>query len=657
MRRTEVKYRKTGGAWKWSVSTALLALMLPCAASGQSANGEDTETVVISASRMPQSIQKIGSAVTVIDAGLIDREQLSTLDEALERVPGINMTRSGGYGQNTQVRMRGFTTKHVLTMIDGIKLNNPSESDNQYGLEHIFLDSVERIEVLRGPQSGLYGGDAVAGVINIVTRRGSGAPRLMVSGLYGTENTTEASLGSEGEVGKLGYYASATYFQTDGISLASQPPGNVERDGYSNLTLSLRGDWAVSDDINLDGWMRYIKSDNDIDAAYLPANNPLGLPAYLFQDSPGHNKNDQVMAALRGTWSMLGGHLTHNAQISYVDMTGTYYGPGEEQDSEGRTIEASYYANYSFAPNTYVLAGVERKMETGIFEQPVGYGYATVDETVANTGWFATAGAELIDGLTLSGAVRYDDNEVFGGDTTYRLTGAYNLPNDFDIPGLNTKLRASYGTGGEAPGLRQLLGSSATYQGNPNLHPESTEMVDFGIDQSIENGLARWSITYYDGTALDGIFNITDPLTGISSPQNIVSPVDMKGVETEFQIFPLSWLDFMLSYTNATCIQRDNGQQLFARPLNQVSGAVTVRPSKELSFTLDVYARSKFFSDYPTTWLMPGYGLISLSGSYQVTDSLRLTARIQNLLDKTYEEKLGDSTYGRTAQLRIAYTL
>ncbi|HEY0282773.1 MAG TPA: TonB-dependent receptor [Rhizomicrobium sp.] len=636
----------------WLLASA--ALLAPNAAMAQ--DSTTLETVVVTATRTPLSTQKIGSAITVLDAEFIDREQLTTVDEALERVPGVNMTRSGGIGQNTQVRMRGFTTKHVLTMIDGIKLNNPSESDNQYGLEHIFLDSVERIEILRGPQSGLYGGDAVAGVINIITRRGSGEPRLRVSGLYGTENTMQVLLGSEGEIGKVGYTASASYFQTDGISLASRPPGNVERDGYSNLTLSLRGDWAVTDDINIDGWVRYIKSKNDIDANYLPADNPLGLPAYLFQDSSGWSKNDQVMAALHGTWTMLGGHLTHNAQISYVDMTGTYTSPGVEQDSEGLTIEASYYANYTFTPGTFILAGVERKVETGVFEQPVGAGYATVDETIANTGWFATAGVEPVAGMTLSGAVRYDDNEVFGGDTTYRLTGAYNLPDGFDIPGVKTKLRASYGTGGEAPGLRQLLGSSATYQGNPDLHPESTEMLDFGIDQSLESGFARWSLTYYDGTALDGIFNITDPNTGISSPQNITSPVDMKGVEAELYVFPAEWIDFSLSFTNATCIQRSNGQQLFARPLNQISGAVTLRPMEKLSLTLDMYARSKFFSDYPTTWQMPGYGLFNLAASYQINDSLRLIAKVQNLLDKDYEEKLGDSTYGRTAQVRLTYT-
>lgn len=649
--------RKTGGrgAAGWLVaSCAVAALAAPCAALAQ--ESDTVETVVISASRLPQSTEQIGSALTVLDSELIDREQLTTVEEALERVPGVSMTRSGGIGQNTQVRMRGFTTKHVLTMIDGIKMNNPSESDNQYGLEHLFLDSVERIEILRGPQSGLYGGDAVAGVINIITRRGHGEPSLRVSGLYGTENTMEASIGSQGEIGKVGYYASASYFQTGGISLASRAPGNIEDDGYNNLTLSLRGNWAVSDDVNLDGWIRYIKSENDIDAGYLPANNPQNLPAYLFQDSTGSSKNNQLMAALHGTWTMLGGHLTHNAQISYVGLEGTYTDPTSEQDSEGKTIEASYYATYTFAPGTFVLAGVERKMESGVFEQPVGWGYAIVDETISNTGWFATAGVEPVSGMSLSGAVRYDDNEVFGGDTTYRLTGAYNLPDGFDIPGVHTKLRASYGTGGEAPGLRQLLGSSAFYQGNPNLTPESTDMTDFGIDQRLESGLARWSITYYDGTAHNGIFNITDPNTGISSPQNITSPVDMKGVEAELQIFPAEWLDLVMSYTNATCIQRSNGTQLFARPLNQFSGAVTLRPIDKLSLTVDVYARSKFFSDYPTTWMMPGYGLVNLSAAYQITDTLRLQAKVQNLLDKTYEEKLGDATYGRTAQLRLTYT-
>ncbi|MFP4519434.1 MAG: TonB-dependent receptor, partial [Oceanicaulis sp.] len=213
---------------------ALLAgAATPAAPARQAEPGEtraQADDVITVYSRVPQSREQVGSATSVISAETIELQQLQMLDEALERAPGVSITRSGGFGQNTQVRMRGFTTKHVLTIIDGVKITNPAEFDNQFGVEHVMLDQIERIEVLRGPQSGVYGADAVAGVINIVTRRGSGDPDLRVSGMLGSNDTYELSAGSQGGLmeDRLGYNLSVSLFDTGGISLASRAPGNTE---------------------------------------------------------------------------------------------------------------------------------------------------------------------------------------------------------------------------------------------------------------------------------------------------------------------------------------------------------------------------------------------------------------------------------------------
>lgn len=611
--------------------------------------------IVVSAARLPQPIDQLGTSLTVFSADMIEERQLQTVDEVLQRVPGVAIVRSGGVGQNTQVRMRGFTTKHVLTMVDGIKLNNPSEADNQYGLEHLFLNGVERVEVLRGPQSGLYGGDASAGVINIITRRPQGDPSLRVSGMYGSHDTIEGSIASMGRVGGVGYSIGANYYDTDGISIASRGPGNVERDGYRNLTLSGRGDVDVTDTLRLDGWIRYTDSRNETDSGFLPADNPQGLPGFLFQDSPGHVDTKQLFGAAKAQLETLGGRLLHNAQISYVDVSSTSISPGVEQDSEGVTVEASYYASYDIGSGGYLLAGIEHKDESGRFEQPSGGGFALIDDSINETGVFGGVNIALLQGLYISGAVRYDDNSLFGGNTTWRLSGAYNLPASL-IPGVETKLRASYGTGGEAPGLRQLLGSSPTFQGNPNLTPESSWMWDVGVDQSLVDGLINWSLTWYRGKATDGIFNVTDPATGISSPQNVDSPVLMKGLEMEVQLQPATWIDLGVNFTASSATMLESGTQLFGRPKREGSAYVTVRPVERLGVTVDGYWRGKFFSDYPTNYEMPGYEIVNISATFDLTENVQLSGRIHNLFDKTYEEKLGDSTYGRIAQLRVTTT-
>lgn len=639
--------------------TALLSAISVAALSHSIALGQEDEAitldrVIVSSSRSAVPVNQMGDAISILDAAEIELQQLATLDEALERIPGVAITRSGGVGQNTQIRMRGFTTKHVLVLIDGVKLNNPSEADNQYGVDHLFLDNVEKVEVLRGPQSGVYGADAVAGVINVITKRPSGPLSVRGSAMIGDNNTYELSAGAQQGNETYGVSGMVSYYDTAGISLASRPPGNVERDGYENFTAQLRGEIRPTPDTELSAWVRYTDTMNEIDAGYLPEDNPLGLPGYIFQDSEGYNESEEVFGAVKGVWKTLGGKLEHTAQLSYVDIQGFYVDPESQQESEGRTVEGTYYATWRPADRFTFVGGAEYRDESAIFQQPVGQGFALIDDGISNSAAFAEANVEVLEGLFLSGAARYDDNEKFGGEFTHRITAAYNLPRSFDLPGVETKLRASYGEGAEAPGLRQLMGSSATYEGNPDLKPESSWMMDFGIDQRLESGLAGWSLTYFEGVADDGIFSIYNPATGKSSPQNVQSPVDMSGIEVDLRVSPASWIDLRGAYTYLDVGLRSGGNQLFGRPKHEANAAVTIRPMSKLALTLDGYWRDEFYSDYPSSYLMPGYSLYSLSAVWNVTEQVSLAAKIHNITDKFYEEKLGDATYGRTAQLRLS---
>ena len=634
-------------------ASSFLALLTAPASAQSSASSLAADEIIVSASRASQSINQLGDAISIISAEDIELQQLLTLDDALERAPGVTITRSGGIGQNTQVRMRGFTSKHILVMIDGVKLNNPSEADNQFGIDHLFLDNVERVEVLRGPQSGIYGADAVAGVINVVTKRPEGPLEVRGSAMYGSNETYELSAGLQAGNDRFGFSSLVSYYDTEGISLSSRPPGNVEPDGYENLTTQFRGEFRPTDDIELSGWVRYTDARNEIDANFLPADNPQGLPGFLFQDSEGFSDSEQLFAALRGVWNTFDGKLEHTAQLSYIDLDGLFVAPGSEQESEGRTIEGVYFATARPTEWATLVAGAEYRDESALFEQPEGFAFALIDDSISNVAGFAETNIEVVDGLFLSSAVRYDDNEEFGGEFTFRTTGAYNLPETFDIPGVDSKLRVSYGEGAEAPGLRQLLGSSATFQGNPDLQPESNWMVDFGVDQQLENGLAAWSVTYYIGEATDGIFNIFDPETGISTPQNVDSPVEMKGLEVDFTISPAPWIEMRGAYTHMISRLKSSNQQLFGRPKNEGSAAVTLRPLPNLSLTVDGYWRDEFFSDFPSTFEMPGYAVYNLSAVFDINEHLRIGANLHNIADKFYEEKLGDSTYGRTVQVRL----
>jgi vitamin B12 transporter len=647
---------------------ALMAGAAAPAALGQEAESVAPEArsddVITVYSRVPQSLAQVGSATSVISAETIELQQLQVLDQALQRAPGVSITRSGGFGQNTQVRMRGFTSKHVLTIIDGVKITNPAEFDNQFGVEHVMLDQVERIEVLRGPQSGVYGADAVAGVINIVTRRGSGDPDLRVSGMIGSNDTYELSAGSQGGLmdDRLGYNLSASLFDTGGISLASRAPGNTEDDSYENLSLIGNLDFQASESLALRAGARWSDSENETDSNFTQTGNPAApfyrpdLPPFLFQDSDG------VIESTQGVYyagaALETGRVSHDAQLSYTNLESESDEPGGAFVSEGSGLEAAYFARIDLtgAPllgdESFLLLGADWREDTALYRQVRGFEFAAIDTSLNNSGVFATANLELAENLFLSISGRIDDNERFGDVSTGRAALAWTLPEDA-TGGAQVKLRGSYGTGREAPGLRQLFGRSATFEGNPALEPEETWMWDIGSDVVLPGDTVRFSLTYYSGEADNGIFSVFDTTAFVSRPQNITSVVEMAGLEAEAQIELSPSATLSLAYTNARSEIAATGQQLFGRPENEFSAALTVRATQRLTLVADTYWRSEFFSDYPQDFELDGYQLLNLSGRYDLSETVEMRAGVKNVFDETYEEKLGDNTFGRTFELRL----
>ncbi|MEO1039945.1 MAG: TonB-dependent receptor [Pseudomonadota bacterium] len=630
------------------------------------AGSEPTATtdVITVFSRVPQTLDQVGSATSIVSGATIELQGIQVLDEALERTPGVSITRSGGFGQNTQVRMRGFTTKHTLTIIDGVKITNPAEFDNQFGIEHVMLDNIEQIEVLRGPQSGIYGADAVAGVISIVTARGAGDPDLRLSAMAASNDTYELSVGSQGAVanGRLGYSASLSWFDTGGISLASRAPGNVEDDGYENISFIGNIDYDITGLLSLRAGARYSDSNNDTDTNFTQTTDPNApffrpdLPSFLFQDSDGSIESRQGVYYAGLNYD--GARVSHDAQISYTNLETESDEPGGAFASEGEGFELQYYATIDIGdfgflgPDSFLVAGADHRQDNAFFDQTRGFEFAAIDESLDNTGVFLTANLELAEGLFLSLSGRIDDNERFGDVSTGRAAIAYTLPSR--ITGASDiKLRASYGTGREAPGLRQLLGRSLTFEGNPNLQPEETWMYDAGIDASFLNDRVTVSLTGYVGEADDGIFNVFDPVAQVSRPQNISSVVEMSGIELESLIRFTSAIDLSLAYTNASSEIAASGQQLFGRPENEFSFALTARATDKLTVVLDGYARSEFFSDYPSTFELDGYQLLNANAAYDLNDQVTLRAGVKNIFDEDYEEKLGDSAFGRTFEARI----
>ena len=392
-----------------------------------------SDDIITVYSRVPQRIDQVGSAASLFTAEDIELADLQVLDDVLQRLPGVAVTRSGGFGQNTQVRMRGFTTKHTLILVDGVRMNNPSEFSNQFGIQHVMLDTIDRVEVLRGPQSGVYGADAVAGVISITTKRGSGEADFRLTGGYGTHDTVQAGIGSQGEIGQFGYAASVSHIETDGISIASRAPGNVEEDGYGNTTASFNLDYRPRDGLELRSGLRFSESTNETDSGYL-FGDPV-LPDYLFQDSPGHVDSEQLVAHAGFTADSLGGRLIHNGQVAYTRLDSLDETPSSVSESLGERREFQYFATYRFdgssrylGSESFFLAGVDQSRESAEFRSLSGAPFAAIDESIDNLGFYANFNWQLAEDLFVSLSGRHDDNELFGGVQTGRAAVSWGLP-------------------------------------------------------------------------------------------------------------------------------------------------------------------------------------------------------------------------------------
>ncbi|HEB35661.1 MAG TPA: TonB-dependent receptor, partial [Candidatus Aminicenantes bacterium] len=224
--------------------------------------------IVVTATRLETPAKEIASSVTVITKEQLEQSRKATVIEALQEVLGVSIIQNGPPGAAASVFLRGANSEHTLILMDGVELNDPISPSRSFDLAHLTLDNVERIEILRGPQSTLYGSDALGGVVNIITKKGQGKPEFSLSSLAGSYGTIITSAGINGSTERIQYSLGTSYFRSDGFSAASANyEGNEEKDGYRNLTIWGRLGFRLSDNLDVDFILRTLNTQIDIDNA------------------------------------------------------------------------------------------------------------------------------------------------------------------------------------------------------------------------------------------------------------------------------------------------------------------------------------------------------------------------------------------------------
>lgn len=590
----------------------------------------EDETIIVVGARVPVPESEVTSAVTLLDPEEIELRG-PVLSDALRAVPGLAVSRSGPAGSLTDVRLRGSEANHVLVLIDGIEASVPFTGGFNFSQTPAF--GVDRVEVLRGEQSALWGSDAIGGVINILTNSGTPETHWSLFGEAGSFETRQAGASVSGTRGSLSGGVSASFYATEGIDAAGL---GGEDDGFDLRTLSASGTLGLSPGIRLEGAARLTAytteydADTDFDGRLDDTANET--------DGLRHGARLAVIAepgAIRLPWrSELSFSLVSDAMTN--SDAGVFSG-----ETEGRRWQAYYQGTAEWsglgADHRLTLLAEHESERFSAYSGP-GAGDNQVRELSNDALAFdygATAGA-----LSLHASARQDWNEQFDDALTWRIGAAY----AFDAIG--GRIRASYGEGVKNPGIYELFGFfPGFFTGNPDLVPERSRGWEIGWDQRFGDTL-RFGVSAYASTLEDEIY--TDFASVPATARNRTFESERRGVEAEGEWQALTTLTVRGSATFAE--SEENGAPEIRRPDLLASLSVNWTPNGPFSAGLSAdHVGEQIDTDFATftNVTLPAYTLVSGRFAYAVNDRLELYVRGDNLLNEEYRDVVGYAAPGR----------
>ena len=614
-------------------------------------SSSELETMVVTATRTPTDINQIGSSITVISSEEIERRQFQTLTDALQDVPGLHIVQSGVKGTQTSVFMRGTNSNHVLVLVDGIEMNDPSAPDGAFDFGHFLLDDVESIEIVRGLQSVLYGSDTIGGVIQIRTRKGNGELKVRGKLEVGMNATHYETLALSGSTGDVNYAATLGFLKTDGESIATEKrlaPGSIiDDDGYDNKVFSTKLGWKPSAQFEAILTARYIETETDIDDGFdFSGNTKEDLDAtndseqlYLGAEFKGDIADGRWLPTLLLTRTDIDRKNRNDRQNPFDTLDRTNF----EGDKDKISLQNDLY----FFDDHLITVGFEyedEEMDSDGFTDFGGFiiTQQTNADRQTNSGYIQDQ-ITITDQLFATLGVRYDNPDDYDSEVTYQATTSYQLTEV-------TRLTGAYGTGFKAPALFQLYGHTpnnfgSEFRGNPNLKAETSDGWELGINQLLWNERIQANLTYYKSNIEDLITTVFLP--GFNSTTINHDQVDIDGIESTVNIAALSNFDINLNYT-FTHTEDEKEDELLRRPEHKASADFNYRATNKMTLSTSIlYNGSQYDVDgFGTRIKRGGYSIINIAANYQVTPKARIFGRIDNLGDKEYEPAYGFQALG-----------
>ncbi len=606
--------------------------------------------IVVSATRTKTSSIEVASSISVIDSAEIAASNKTDMLDLLKGQYGLIVTQGGGPGQLAQVYMRGANPDQVLVEMNGVKMNMPDDPGNSFDFSSVPLDNIERIEILRGPQSTLYGSDATAGVINIITRRAANASNYFANAEGGSLGTYKGLVGASGKSGSTDYSVTLSKTKSDGIPPADQKFGNTVKSGYQYYNFSSNAGYEINSKVGLNFFAAFNKGK----AGIAQHGGPLGDdPTYFGYHEQGEYRGEANINSFQGAWQQKVG-VSFMRNLRRYSYDSTLNNPASSRSFySGNFYQFDWENNFSVFPQNLLTLGLEAAKQSSSSDyfslSSMPYLNFASHLPLVSVNSFSSYLQDQInileDAFTTVG-IRYDNYGKRGSAATFRITQAYLFKNT------GTKLKATYGTGFKAPTLVDLYDP---LYGNLNLKSERSTGWEAGVEQYLFNYSSLFGVTYFNNIFTD-MFGYDNNFRTIN-----IGKAQTDGIEISFTAMINESLRASASYTLTNALDKTSGSQyenlqLVRRPKQSASLGLNYNFSDDLNVNLNaVYVGTRYdvYVDYSSFSAarvqLDAYTLMGVSASYKVSENFKLYGRIENLLNAKYEEVYGFGTPGRTA--------
>lgn len=606
----------------------------------------ELEDIVVTAGLQPISITDVASSITVISREEIEQKQVLYLSELLRDVPGFAVSQAGGAGSQTQVRVRGAEANHLLVLIDGVRANDPSAND-EFQYQFALTSNIERIEIIRGPQSATWGSDAVAGVINIIRKKTVDSHFLSGNVEAGSFDTFSGGMEGGYSGDALDINAAVSFLDTGGTNISRN---GGEKDGAENITGNMSLQYDASDAIRLRLSANLLDASSEYDDIdYFVT----GLPV----DADRLTETQQSFLSGTLNYEPPQSHWSANLSVNWMDSDNDNFSDGNwTSATAAETLEFRIRGGVSLGDKLNHRVGFALEREEVDFSQRGQaslYGDPNQDQSYQANGYALEYVGKPMAGFTWTASARLDDYSDFDDARTWQLAASYQIS-------AAHRLRGSVGTGSKTPTFTERYGFfEDLFLGNPDLKPESSRGWEIGLESNWSDNRHQLQLAYFDQNLQDEIDGfVFDPDTFLFTARNKDTDSKRRGIETIFDTRLGKALTLAASYTYTDATEKNGaGQSVEEVRRPKHMGGITAnyrfadeKGNLNLNLQYNGSQQDIFFSPqtYTSEFIkLDAYTLLNLAASWKLTQSLELTGRVSNLLDEDYEEVLGFARPGR----------